>query len=246
MSQLSLKKVPNRANVQELRAILKSHAANLANLRKSLADARAIAMKKAEESVSQITMTADERRTFAKRQADSLVASQRKGAKATAEKLAKDLATARNILALGKDSYTNPFAALDAATMASPRRATYTANLAHAGSMALKNAAERAASLGDAELAAAVIAVVSGMASGKRPFHPAAVLEIFPEDHEVFEPIREFEEAEAALADGLSLYGEIVNGTTSPTARIERALRDREAAAGADADADAGAEGGDE
>jgi len=238
MSQLSLKKVPNRANVQELRAILKSHAANLRNLRQSLADARAIAEKKAMESVSQISMTAEERRTFAKRQADSLVAQQRKGAKETAEKLARDLATAKNILSLGKGTIDNPFSALDAATLGDSRRATYMQNLMSAGSMALKNAAERAAATNDAALAAAVIAVVSGMPSAKRPFHPAAVLEIFPEDHEVFEPIREFEEAEAALADGLSLYGEVVNGTTNPTARIERALRDREAAAGA--------EGGDE
>ncbi len=76
------------------------------------------------------------------------------------------------------------------------------------------------------------------MPTDKRPFHPAAVLDIFPEEHEVLAPMVEFEEAEAALADGLSLYGEVVNGTTNPTARIERARRDREAAAGA--------EGGDE
>lgn len=238
MSKLNLKKIPSRANVQELRAILKSHATNLRSLRQSLADARAIAEKKAMDSVSQISMTAEERRVFAKRQADSLVAQQRKGAKETAEKLARDLATARNVLELGKGVYDNPFSALDAATLGSPRRATYMQNLASAGPVALKNAAERAASLGDAELAAAVIAVVSGMPTDKRPFHPAAVLDIFPEEHEVFAPMVEFEEAEAALADGLSLYGEVVNGTTNPTARIERALRDREAAAGA--------EGGDE
>ncbi|MPS47873.1 hypothetical protein [Methylobacillus sp.] len=232
MSKLNLKKIPSRANIQELRSILRSHAANLQSLRKSLADARAIAEKKAMDSVSQISMTAEERRVFAKRQADSLVAQQRKGAKETAEKLARDLATARNVLELGKGIYDNPFAALDAATLGSARRATYMQNLASAGPMALKNAAERAASLGDAELAAAVIAVVSGMPTDKRPFHPAAVLDIFPEEHEVFAPMVEFEEAEAALADGLSLYGEVVNGTTNPTARIERALRDREAAAG--------------
>lgn len=238
MSKLNLKKIPSRANVQELRSILKSHAANLQSLRKSLADAREIAQKRAMEEVSKITMTAQERQTFAKRKADTMVAAQRAAAKENAERLAKDLATARGVLELGKGIYDNPFAALDAATLGSARRATYTQNLMGSGPVALKNAAERAASLGDAELAAAVIAVVSAMPTDKRPFHPAAVLDIFPEDHEVFAPMVEFEEAEAALADGLSLYGEVVNGTANPTARIERALRDREAAAGA--------EGGDE
>ena len=238
MSKLNLKKIPSRANVQELRSILKSHAANLQSLRKSLTDAREIAQKRAMEEVSRITMTAQERQTFAKRKADTLVAAQRAAAKETAERLAKDLATARNVLELGKGVYDNPFSALDAATLGDPRRATYTQNLMGAGSMALKNAAERAAATNDAALAAAVIAVVSGMPTDKRPFHPAAVLDIFPEEHEVFAPMVEFEEAEAALADGLSLYSEVVKGTTNPTARIERALRDREAAAGA--------EGGDE
>lgn len=238
MSKLNLKKIPSRANVQELRSILKSHAANLQSLRKSLADAREIAHKRAMEEVSKITMTAQERQTFAKRKADTMVAAQRAAAKENAERLAKDLATARGVLELGKGVYDNPFAALDAATLGSARRATYTQNLMGAGPVALKNAAERAASLGDAELAAAVIAVVSAMPTDKRPFHPAAVLDIFPEEHEVFAPMVEFEEAEAALADGLSLYGEVVNGTANPTARIERALRDRETAAGA--------EGGDE
>ncbi|HBP5527308.1 TPA: hypothetical protein L6B52_10470 [Pseudomonas aeruginosa] len=232
MSKLNLKKIPSRANVQELRSILKSHAANLQSLRKSLTDAREIAQKRAMEEVSKITMTAQERQTFAKRKADTMVAAQRAAAKENAERLAKDLATARGVLELGKGVYDNPFAALDAATLGSARRATYTQNLMGAGPVALKNAAERAASLGDAELAAAVIAVVSGMPTDKRPFHPAAVLDIFPEDHEVFAPMVEFEEAEAALADGLSLYGEVVNGTANPTTRIERALRDREAAAG--------------
>ncbi|MGC3579901.1 hypothetical protein ACPTKM_21180 [Pseudomonas aeruginosa] len=231
MSKLNLKKIPSRANVQELRSILKSHAANLQSLRKSLTDAREIAQKRAMEEVSKITMTAQERQTFAKRKADTMVAAQRAAAKENAERLAKDLATARGVLELGKGVYDNPFAALDAATLGSARRATYTQNLMGAGPVALKNAAERASSLGDAELAAAVIAVVSAMPTDKRPFHPAAVLDIFPEDHEVFAPMIEFEEAEAALADGLSLYGEVVNGTANPTARIERALRDREAAA---------------
>lgn len=232
MSKLNLKKIPSRANIQELRSILRSHAANLQSLRKSLADAREIAQKRAMEEVSKITMTAQERQTFAKRKADTMVAAQRAAAKENAERLAKDLATARGVLELGKGVYDNPFAALDAATLGSARRATYTQNLMGAGPVALKNAAERAASLGDAELAAAVIAVVSAMPTDKRPFHPAAVLDIFPEEHEVFAPIVEFEEAEAALADGLSLYGEVVNGTANPTARIERALRDRETAAG--------------
>ncbi|HCF2496490.1 TPA: hypothetical protein NIC38_000654 [Pseudomonas aeruginosa] len=234
MSKLNLKKIPSRANIQELRSILRSHAANLQSLRKSLTDAREIAQKRAMEEVSKITMTAQERQTFAKRKADTLVAAQRAAAKENAERLAKDLATARGVLELGKGVYDNPFAALDAATLGSARRATYTQNLMGAGPVALKNAAERAASLGDAELAAAVIAVVSAMPTDKRPFHPAAVLDIFPEEHEVFAPMVEFEEAEAALADGLSLYGEVVNGTANPTARIERALRDREAAAAGD------------
>lgn len=229
MAKLTIKRVLNRGHVQELRAALKGHVQTLGDLRTALKDAPATAYKRALEEMGRIDMPQSERELFARRKADSQVADVRKAAKERADALKKDLAGARELLALSKDALSNPFAVLDAQTLGDARRATYMANLNGAGPLALKHAAEQAAATNDAALAAAVISVLERMPTAERPFFPQSVLEIFPDDHEIFEPMHEYLDAERALQDSLSLFGEVVNGAANPTARIARAIRAKEA-----------------
>lgn len=234
MSKLSIKRVLNRGNVQELRAALKGHEKVLRELREAVVNAPATAYQRALEEVGRIDMPQSERELFARRKADTQVKDVRKAAKERADVIRKDLASARELLDLSKDALSNPFAVLDAQTLGDPRRATYMANLVGAGPLALKHAAEQAAASADAALAAAVISVLERMPTADRPFFPQAVLGIFPKDHEVFAPMDEYLDAERALHDSVSLFGEISNGVASTTGKISRGLRAK----------DTGAEGG--
>lgn len=229
MTKLTIKRVLNRGHVQELRAALKGHVQILGDLRNALKDAPATAFKRALEELGRIDMPRSERELFARRKADTQVADVRKAAKERADVIRTELAGAKELLALSKDALSNPFAVLDAQTLGDARRATYMANLVGAGPLALKHAAEQAAATNDAALAAAVISVLERMPNSERPFFPQSVLQIFPDDHEVFQPMHEYLDAERALQDSLSLFGEVVNGAANPTARIARAIRAKEA-----------------
>lgn len=229
MSKLKIKRVLNRGHVQELRASLKHHEATLRELREAVVNAPAIAFKRALEEVGRIDMPKSERELFARRKADTQVKGVRKAARERADAIKKDLAGARELLALSKDALSNPFAVLDSQTLGDTRRATYMANLVGAGPLALKHAAEQAAATNDAALAAAVISVLERMPTADRPFFPQSVLEIFPDDHEVFQPMHEYLDAERALEDSVSLFSEVINGSATTTGKISRGLRTQDA-----------------
>lgn len=231
MSKLSIKRVLNRGHVQELRAALRGHEKVLREFRDAVVNAPATAYQRALEEVGRIDMPQSERELFARRKADTQVRDVRKAAQGRADVIRKDLANARELLDLSKDALSNPFAVLDSQTLGDSRRATYMANLVGAGPLALKHAAEQAAATGDAALAAAVISVLERMPSAERPFFPQAVLEIFPHDHEVFQPMQEYLDAELALQNSISLFGEVVNGAASTTGKISRGLRAKDAVA---------------
>lgn len=238
MSKLSIKRVLNRGHVQELRASLKGHAKTLSDLRDAVVDAPAVAYKRALEEVGRIDMPRSERELFARRKAETQVKDVLKAAKERADAIKKELAVSKELLGLSKDALSNPFAVLDAQTLGDARRATYMANLSGAGPLALKHAAEQAAATGDAALAAAVVSVLERMPSADRPFFQQSVLSIFPDDHEIFQPMHEYRDAERALQDGLSLFGEVVNGAANPNERLGRALRAKDAAAAANEEGD--------
>jgi len=122
MSKLKIKRVLNRGHVQELRASLKHHEATLRELREAVVNAPAIAFKRALEEVGRIDMPKSERELFARRKADTQVKGVRKAARERADAIKKDLAGARELLALSKDALSNPFAVLDSQTLGAETR----------------------------------------------------------------------------------------------------------------------------
>lgn len=227
--KLTIQRVPNRGQIQEIRAVLKSHESKLRGLREAVVNAPRVAYDHALEEMARLDMPHSEKRHFAKRKADAQVKDVRNAAQAEAKELKRELKTASELLELGKGAFSDRFAVLDAATLGDPRRATYMATLAGAGPVALKHAAEQAAATNNAALAAAVISILDSKPNAERPFGRQAVMNIFPEGHDVFEPMNEYHETDRILRDSLSLLGEVMKGAANPAAMVERGLRAQDA-----------------
>jgi len=139
-------------------------------------------------------------------------------------KLLRELAPVKAKYDFSRPYYQSRLAYLDRVTLASERRATCAANLAHAGPVALHNAAVRAMQAADADLAAAVVSRLDGMSAKDRPFGASDVAErVQVPGYE--QAIKALNETGAAI-DGTILLTRVARDAGySPIAKIAAALR---------------------
>lgn len=138
--------------------------------------------------------------------------------------LLRELADVKTKYDFSRPFYASRLAYLDRLTLASERRATCAANLAHAGPVALHNAAVRAMQATDAELAAAVVARLDSMNARDRPFSAAEMAErVAVPGYE--QAVRALNETGAAIDDTIRLTRIARNAGYAPLAKVARAVR---------------------
>jgi hypothetical protein len=153
----------------------------------------------------------------------------RNAAMAEADKVLRELGPLVAAADTAAPLYADKIRVIDRITLAKPERATYSANLANAGPVALANAAAQALATNDLALVSAVIARLQSMPVADRPFTPHQLADRFE--------VAEHAKATEALTilrnrtqAGILATREIRSPASGPIGRIMAGLRNRPAA----------------
>lgn len=169
-------------------------------------------------------VSVSERNRMAQSETAARTTEARKREQTAMDKLLRELAPVKAKYDSAAPFYRSRLAFLDRITLASERRATCAANLAHAGPMALHNAAIRAMQASDADLAAAVVARLDAMSSKDRPFSANEVADrVAVSGYE--EAAKALNETGAAIDDTIRLTRVARDAGYSPVAKIAAAVR---------------------
>jgi hypothetical protein len=140
----------------------------------------------------------------------------------------KKLGPAKHALEAAAVFYADAASVLERRTLSSAKRATYTANLANAGSAAVRTAALTAVATGDEELAAAVVQKLGNLPAGDRPFAPGSfIVEFGVDDYHKYQTLKAYFDrrlSEALLESRFVSLGFARHAADKSRAKIERAF----------------------
>jgi hypothetical protein len=167
-----------------------------------------------------------ERRRVAEQETAGRILEVRKNALAAVDAIGKkQIGPIMAAMIASKGFYKSPASTLSRMTLDSERRARIVSNLTTAGPVDLWHTAVSALQTSDADLAAAVIQVLNGLAVEQRPFHPAefAARFAFPPHENAVKAINSInQDTQAAIL----LWRVVQQGKENPVGKVENALRE--------------------